>query len=104
MRGKFRHEATGKPPAVAQVKSSQGLLFAEAKKTYAEAVGQTGAQGLMRGCGPHCPPVPRKDPARDEASAPPHAGRVCASFPGLISGVRVLSSAFSGGGPGSGGG
>ena len=34
-----------------EVKSSQGLLFSEAKKPYAEAVGQTGAQGLVRGCG-----------------------------------------------------
>ena len=31
-------------------KSSQGLLEA-----FAEAVGQTGAQRLVRGCGPHCP-------------------------------------------------
>ena len=38
------------------LKSSQGLLFSEAQKPYAEAVGQTGAQGLVRGCGPHCPP------------------------------------------------
>ena len=53
---------------------SQGLLFSEAKKTYAEA-GQTGAQGLVRGCGPHCPPVPLKNPARDEASGAPRAGR-----------------------------
>ena len=40
---------------------SQGLLFSEAKKPHAEAVGQTGAQGLVRGCGPHCPPVSRKN-------------------------------------------
>ena len=99
VRGKFRHEATGKPPAVAQVKSSQGLLFAEAKKTYAEAVGQTGAQGLVRGCGSHCPPVSRKNLARDEASGAPRAGRGSAGFSGLISGVRVLSPALSGGLP-----
>ena len=83
-----------------QVKSSQGLLFSEAKKPYAEAVGQTGAQGLVRGCGPHCPPVSRKNPARDEASGAPRAGRGSASFSGLISGVRVLSPALSGGRPG----
>ena len=53
---------------VGSVKSSQGLLFSEAKKPYAEAVGPTGAQGLVRGYGPHCPPVSRKNPARDEAS------------------------------------
>ena len=82
------------------VKSSQGLLFSEAKKPYAEAVGQTGAQGLVRGCGPHCPPVSRKNPARDEASGAPRAGRGSASFSGLISGVRVLSPALSGGRPG----
>ena len=81
-------------------KSSQGLLFSEAKKPYAEAVGQTGAQGLVRGCGPHCPPVSRKNPARDEASGAPRAGRGSASFSGLISGVRVLSPALSGGRPG----
>ena len=28
-----------------------------------------------RGCGPHCPPVPRKDPARDEASEALWAGQ-----------------------------
>ena len=83
-----------------KVKSSQGLLFSEAKKPYAEAVGQTGAQGLVRGCGPHCPPVSRKYPARDEASGAPRAGRGSASFSGLISGVRVLSPALSGGRPG----
>ena len=38
-RGKFRHEATEKPPAVAQVKSSQGLLFAEAKKAICRGSG-----------------------------------------------------------------
>ena len=81
-------------------KSSQGLLFSEAKKPHAEAVGQTGAQGLVRGCGPHCPPVSRKNPARDEASGAPRAGRSSASFSGLISGVRVLSPALSGGRPG----
>ena len=72
------------------------------KKPYAEAVGQTGAQGLVRGCGPHCPPVSRKNHARDEASGAPRAGRGSASFSvsGLISGVRVLSSALSGGRPG----
>ena len=70
------------------------------KKPYAEAVGQTGAQGLVRGCGPHCPPVSRKNPARDEASGAPRAGRGSASFSGLISGVRVLSPALSGGRPG----
>ena len=85
---------------LACVKSSQGLLFSEAKKPYAEAVGQTGAQGLVRGCGPHCPPVSRKNPARDEASGAPRAGRGSASFSGLISGVRVLSPALSGGRPG----
>ena len=83
-----------------RVKSSQGLLFSEAKKPDAEAVGQTGAQGLVRGCGPHCPPVSRKNPARDEASGAPRAGRYSASFSGLISGVRVLSPALSGGRPG----
>jgi len=57
-----RHES------VYQVKSSQGLLFSEANKPYTKTVGQTGAQGLVRGCGPHCPPVSRKNPARDEAS------------------------------------
>ena len=31
--------------ARAKAKSSQGLLFSEAKKPHAEAVGQTGAQG-----------------------------------------------------------
>ena len=64
---------------------------------YAEAVGQTGAQGLVRGCGPHCP---RKNPARDEASGAPRAGRGSASFSGFIRGVRVLSPALSGGRPG----
>ena len=88
-----------------QVKSSQGLLFSEAKKPHAEAVGHTGAQGLVRGCGPHCPPVSQKNPltfcpARDEASGAPRAGRGSASFSGLISGVRVLSPALSGGRPG----
>ena len=78
---------------------SQVLLFSEAKKTYAEAVGQTGAQGLVRGCGPHCPPVSRKKSARDEASGAPCAGRGSASF-WLISGVRVLSLALSGRRPG----
>ena len=29
--------------------------------------GGSRAQGLVRGCGPHCPPVSRKNPARDEA-------------------------------------
>ena len=71
-----------------------------AKKPYAGAVGQTGAQWLVRGCGPHCPPVSRKNPARDEASRAPLAGRGSASFSGLISGVRVLSPALSGGRPG----
>ena len=74
------------------------------KKLHAEAVGQTGAQGLVRGYGSHCPPVPRKDPARDEASEAPRAGRGSASFFGLISGVRVLSPAISGDGPVLGGG
>ena len=58
---------------------------------YAEAVGQTGAQGLVRGCGPHCPPVPQKDPARDEASEAPRAGWGSANLSGLISGARVHS-------------
>ena len=80
--------------------SSQCLLFSEARKPNAEAVGQTGAQGLVRGCGPHCPPVSRKNPARDEASGAPRAGRSSESFSGLISGVRVLSPALSGGRPG----
>ena len=66
-------------------KSVHGLLFSEAIMPYAEAVGQTGAQGPVRGCGPHCPPVPRKDPARDQASEAPRAGRGSASFPGLMS-------------------
>ena len=79
-----------------QFKSSQGLLFSEARIPCAEAVGQTGAQGPVRGCGPHCPPVSRKNPARDEASVAPRAGRGRASFSGLISGVRVLSPALSG--------
>ena len=86
-------QVLSKPP-------SQGLLFSGAIKPYAEAVGQTGAQGLVRGCGPHCPPVSRKNPARDEASGAPRAGRGSASFSGLISGVRVLSPALSGGRPG----
>ena len=72
---------------VAQVKS-QGLLFSEAKKPHAEAVGQTGAQGLVRGCGPHCPPVSRKNPARDEASGAPRAGRGSASFSSLAESFR----------------
>ena len=76
------------------------MVFSETKKPYAEAVGQTGAQGLVRWCGPHCPPVPRKDLARDEASEAPRAGRDSASFSGLISGARVLSPALSGGRPG----
>ena len=38
------------------------------KISYSEAVGQTGAQGLVRGCGPYSPAIPRRDPARDEAS------------------------------------
>ena len=88
-------------PAFCQVKvkvySSGGK-----KKPYAEAVGQTGAQGLVRGCGPHCPPVSRKDPARDEASGAPRAGWGSASFSGLISGVQVLSLLSQRGGPGSG--
>ena len=67
------------------------------KKPYADALGKTGAQGLVCGCGPHCPQV---NPARDEASGPPRAGRGSASFSGLISGVRVLSPALSGGRPG----
>ena len=82
-----------------QVKSRFTLLGGK-KKPYAEAVGQTGAQGLVRGCGPHSPPVSRKNPARDEASGAPRAGRGGASFSGLISGVRVLSPALSGGRPG----
>ena len=44
------------------------------KRTYAEAVGQTGAQGPVRGCGPHCPPAPRKDPTRNEPSEAPAQG------------------------------
>ena len=70
--------------AQSEVKSSQGLLFSVAKKPYAEAVGQTGAQGLERGCGPHCPPVSRKNPARDEASgAPPARGGAAQASLGL---------------------
>ena len=84
----------------ARGESSQVLLFSEAKGPYAEAVGQTGAQGMVRGYGPHCPPVSRKNPARDEASGAPRAGRGSASFSGLVSGVRVLSPALSGGRPG----
>ena len=60
----------------------------------------TSAQGLVRECGPHCPPVPRKDTAKDEAREAPRAGRGRASISGLISGVRVLSPALSGGRPG----
>ena len=48
----------------------------------------------------HCPPVPRKDPAKDEASEAPRAGRGSVSFSGLVSGVRVLSPALSVGRPG----
>ena len=81
-------------------KPSQGLLFSEAKMPYAEAVGQTGAQGLVRGFGPHCLADPRIDPARAETSEAPRAGRGSASFSWLISGVRVLSPALSGGRPG----
>ena len=77
------------------IKQSQVKFYSSRRqKIYVEAVGQTGAQGLVRGCGPHCPPVSRKNPARDEA---PRAGRGGASFPGLISCVRVLSPALSGG-------
>ena len=108
------HWAGGPWPCVSQVpaqklialrpsnKSSQVKVYSSRrqKKTYAEAVGQTGAQGLVRGCGPHCPPVSRKSPARDEASGAPRAGRSSESFSGLISGVRVLSPALSGGRPG----
>ena len=47
------------------------------------------------------PPGPSiKNPARDEASGAPRAGRGSASFFGLIFGVRVLSPALSGGRPG----
>ena len=96
----FRISSSGANREQDKSSQSQGLLFSEAKKPYAEAVGQTGAQGLVRGCGPHCPPVSRKNPARDEASGAPRAGRGSASFSGLISGVRVLSPALSGGRPG----
>ena len=82
------------------VKSKSRFALLGVKKTYAEAVGQTGAQGLVRGCGPHCPPVSRKNLTRDEASGAPRAGRDSASFSGLISGVRVLSPALSGERPG----
>ena len=54
-------------------------------------------RGRCAGCGPHCPPVSRNNPARDEASGAPRAGRSSACFSGLISGVRVLSPALSGG-------
>ena len=83
-----------------RVKVKSRFTLLGGKKPCAEAVGQTGAQGLVRGCGPHCPPVSRKNPARDEASGAPRAGRGSASFSGLISGVRVLSPALSGGRPG----
>ena len=46
------------------------------------------------------PPVPRKDPARDKASEAPRAGWGSAGFSGLISGVRMLTPALSGGRPG----
>ena len=67
------HLSRGRRANRPKSKSSQGLLFSEAKKPYAEAVGQTGAKGLVRGCGPHCPPVSRRNPARDEASGAPRA-------------------------------
>ena len=86
--------------AATDIKSQVKVYSSRRQKPYAEAVGQTGAQGLVRGCGPHCPPVSRKNPARDEASGAPRAGRGSASFSGLISGVRVLSPALSGGRPG----
>ena len=38
------------------------------------------AGAVVRGCGPHCPPVPRKDLARDEASEATRAGRGNAIF------------------------
>ena len=43
-------------------KSSQVKVYSSRrqKEPYAEAVGQTGAQGLVRRCGPHCPPVSRE--------------------------------------------
>ena len=42
-------------------KSSQGLLFSEAKETYAETVGQTGAQGPLRGVWSPLPPELSKE-------------------------------------------
>ena len=57
-------------------------------------------RGWCAGVVPTAPPVSRKNPARDEASGAPRAGRGSAGFSGLISGVRVLSSALSGGRPG----
>ena len=100
MHGAGLQQQITKGPSSFLLKSSQGLLFSETKKPCAEAVGQTGAQGLVRGCGPHCSPVSRKNPARDEASGAPRAGGGSASFSGLTSGVRVLSPALSGGRPG----
>ena len=73
-------------------KPSQSFFFPEAKKPYAEVVGQTGAQGLVRGFGPHCLADPRIDPARAETSEAPRAGRGSASFSGLMSGVRNNNS------------
>ena len=60
-------------------------------------------RGWCAGVVPTAPPVPRKNPARDEASEAPRAGRGSASSAGLMSSVvsaRVLSSALSGGRPG----
>ena len=48
-------------------KASQGLLFSEARKPYAEAAGHRAGAGA-RGCGLPHPPVSQKSPARDKPS------------------------------------
>ena len=69
-----------------------GLTLLGGKKAMCRGIGPDWRAGLVRGCGPHCPPVSRNNPVRDEASRAPRVGRGSASFSGLISGVRVLSN------------